>query len=250
ILGSQATVRTTGLLSTINITSPALSPLTILLPAGSSATMQTGGGSFAFNSDGFAVAGSITISPALGQQLSFLDSDPSGANATTLNLNPVNGGPVVTNTTNTSTTVGSGVELASGAQVVVNANNGTLVNNGTITSSAPRPSANVADFYNTNVLIDSLNGPLTLDGNNSGRFAVTGMRFSTNSQFGTFGPIVNFNTLSGTEPVNIKASFIVDLGSIGVLGIGAQSINFGSGVALKVTGGSTSPQLTTVANVY
>src|SRR5262249_43713581 len=154
--------------STINITSPTGSDLTIQAPSGFSATIQTAAGVLTYQNGGTTingllnglpvvqpiggqpVAGSINITAAPGHTLTFADSDPAGMNAATLNLN---GGPVVITSNGSSTTVGSGVTVASDSPIVMNVNNGTLRNNGTITSSAP---ADSASFGSSSVAINSI----------------------------------------------------------------------------------------------
>src|SRR5262249_49906852 len=117
-------------------------------------------------------------SPAYGKSLSIVKSlgDPA-----TLNLD---GGPVVITTTtdpatmtSASTTIGSSVTLASDSLMVMNVNSGTVSNSGTITSSAPIPAINLSVSATVNaatIIIESLNGSLTLAGNGSGHIVTTG----------------------------------------------------------------------------
>src|SRR5262249_29553831 len=240
--------------STINITSPTGFDLTIQAPSGGSATIQTGGGVLSYSAGGQPISGGINITPASGQSLFILKSESDPA---TLDLN---GGAVVTTTTNASTTVNSGVTLASYSLIVMNVNNGTLFNHGLITSSAPGNSAQfnsstalVYKFAST-VTIESLTGSLTLDGDGSGQFSATGSGgfpqfFNICMCSYNIGP--NITVLAyGSNSINIDASYTFNTGAKGVTVIGkvptdvsgapnlGGSINFRPQVDVTQIGGS------------
>src|SRR5262249_44011884 len=147
---------------------------TIHSPSGGSATIQTGGGVLSYSPGGQPISGGINITPASGQSLFILKS---GVDPATLHLN---GGALVTTTTNASTMIGSGVTFASDSLIVMNVNNGTLFNSGLITSSAAGNSSqfnsttSLVNKFASTVTIESLSGSLTLDGNGFGQISATG----------------------------------------------------------------------------
>src|SRR5262249_17252494 len=201
--------------STINITSPPGSDLTIQAPSGGFATIQTAPGVLSYSPEGQPITGSINISPAYGKSLSIVKSlgDPA-----TLNLD---GGPVVITTTTdpatmttASTTIGSGVTLASDSLIVMNINDGTLSNSGLIRSSASgispqfRFTPTLVSSFGSVITIESLSGSLTLAGNGLGYISATGAG----------GAPFFFNTLPPPGLFNIGPN-------ISVLAYGHDSVN-------------------------
>src|SRR5262249_20909964 len=189
-LGSLSTIITSGAsvpagaFPWIYVTSPAGTGLTVVVPSGSSALIQTNGypskcaGHPGCNNQtisGLIMQGGIAFAPPSGQTLQVLDS---GASPTT----PQSNGMLVTGTVNASTTIGSSVTLFSnGAPTSLMVQNNSLFLNGAISSNY----SIVGGFNNWRVIqIGGSGGTLTIDRNdfsdpNGGTINATGIPSTT-----------------------------------------------------------------------
>src|SRR5262249_33683546 len=119
------------------------------------ATLQTNGGTIVLGpAAGIGPPGPFVF-PTTGQSLTFSTS----AGPSTLNLV---GGPVVTLSPGTGTTINAGVTLASDHGITFNVNNGTFTNNGTVNYMGTATNATTITVQST--------GTLTLAGT-TGQFA-------------------------------------------------------------------------------
>src|SRR5262249_43342825 len=142
--------------------------------------------------------------------------------------------------------------LASDSRIVMNVSNGTLFHSGTITSSAPVPAIDMSVSATVNaatIIIESLSGSLTLDGNGSGTIVTTGTgTINRPGSGGNIGPGILISAL-GANAVNMNANYTFNAGPTGFSTIGMRdastgltdtnllgSVNVGAGVTLTATG--------------
>lgn len=179
--------------SAISFAPSTASNVTITAPSGSSATVKTTGGT-------------ISFSPQSGNSLSF---NSSSTGSTTLFLT---GGAVTATTTNSSTTVGTGVTLSENTSLLFNVDNGTFTNNGTLTSSIAAGSLAVRST-----------GNLTLAGNARYTPGASGtLTFSSTGAAGT----VTFDTNTTQTLTN------------GSLRVSAPNVALSAGSLITATGAS------------